>query len=47
VPRGARPWMPDEAKTKLAGEFNEHVERAHVPSDTEGMSNTTKPKERP
>src|SRR5215472_16301258 len=36
VPRGARPWTPDEARTKVAGEFNEHVEKAHAPSGAEG-----------
>ena len=29
VPRGARPWTPDEATAKLAGEFREHVEKVH------------------
>ena len=45
VPRGARPWTPDEARAQLAGEFNEHVEKAHVPSDAESMSDRIKPKE--
>jgi len=29
VPRGARPWTPDEATVKLAAEFREHVEKVH------------------
>ncbi|HEY6289975.1 MAG TPA: hypothetical protein VI455_00210 [Terriglobia bacterium] len=29
VSRGARPWTSDEIRAKLAGEFNEHVEKAH------------------
>jgi len=30
VPRGARPWTPDEATVKLATEFREHVEKVHL-----------------
>jgi hypothetical protein len=44
VPRGARPWTPDEATAKLAGEFNEHVEKAHSRSRPEGVSDTIGPK---
>jgi hypothetical protein len=40
VPRGARPWTPDEAKAKLAGEFNEHLQKAHFTFDAEGRSDT-------
>jgi hypothetical protein len=29
VPRGARPWTPDEAIVKLASEFRDHVEKVH------------------
>jgi len=29
VPRGARPWTPDEATVKLAAEFRDHVEKVH------------------
>ena len=47
VPRGARPWTPDEAKAELAGEFNEHVEKAHFDSRAEGGSDTIKPRKRP
>ena len=45
VPRGARPWTLDEARTKLVGEFNEHVEKAHARSGAESMADTTRPKE--
>ena len=27
--RGARPWTPEEARAKLAGEFQEHIDKAH------------------
>ena len=47
VPRGARPWTPDETRAKLAGEFNEHVEKAHFRFFPEGVSDTIRPKERP
>jgi hypothetical protein len=47
VPRGARPWTPDEARTKLAGEFSEHVEKAHVPSNAKDEGDTMRPEERP
>jgi len=36
VPRGARPWTPDEVRVRLAGEFNEHVEKAHFRSRPKG-----------
>ena len=29
VPRGARPWTPEEATVKLAAEFRDHVEKVH------------------
>jgi hypothetical protein len=29
VPRGARPWTPDEAIAILASEFRDHVEKVH------------------
>jgi hypothetical protein len=29
VPRGARPWTLEEARTKVAGQFQDHVEKAH------------------
>jgi hypothetical protein len=29
VPRGARPWTPEEARAKLAGEFQDHIDKAH------------------
>lgn len=29
VPRGARPWTPEEAGAKLASQFKEHVEKVH------------------
>ena len=29
VPRGARPWTPEEARAKLAAQFQEHVDKAH------------------
>jgi len=47
VPRGARPWTPDEARAKLAGEFDEHVEKAHVLSNAANRNDTITPKKRP
>ena len=47
VPRGARPWTPDEARAKLAGEFNEHVEKAHFPPRAKDGSDRIRPEERP
>jgi hypothetical protein len=29
VQRGARPWTLEEARAKLAGQFEEHLENAH------------------
>ena len=46
VPRGARPWTPDEARAKLASQFNEHVEKVHSRSRPERLSDTVRPKER-
>jgi hypothetical protein len=45
-PRGARPWTPDEARAKLAGEFNEHVEKAHFRLRPDHKSDTIRPKKR-
>lgn len=47
VPRGARPWTPDEARAKLAGEFNEHVEKAHFPSRLEERNDSIRAEEGP
>ena len=47
VPRGGRAWTHDEARAKLAGEFNEHAEKAHVRSRPERASDRLKSKERP
>jgi len=29
APRGARPWTPEEARAKLAGQFQEHIDKTH------------------
>jgi len=29
VPRGARPWTPEEARAKLAAQFQEDIVKAH------------------
>jgi hypothetical protein len=47
VPRGARPWTPEEARMKLAGEFSEHAENAHFRSRTKDGSDRIRPEERP
>lgn len=46
VPRGARPWTADEAKAKLAGQFREHIEKAHFPFDSKGSRGRIRPEER-
>jgi hypothetical protein len=46
LPRGARPWTPDEARTKLAGEFSEHVEKAHFPCRPKSASDRVNSRER-
>jgi hypothetical protein len=40
VPRGARPWTPDEAAAKLSAEFREHVEKVHFSPHLDGMRGT-------
>jgi len=40
VPRGARPWTPDEAVVKLAAEFREHVENVHLSQRLDGVRDT-------
>ena len=40
VPRGARPWTPDEATAKLAGEFREHVEKIHFSPHPDGVGDS-------
>jgi hypothetical protein len=45
VPRGARPWTPDEATAKLAGEFREHVEKVHFSSRPDAVISDAIPAE--
>ena len=37
VPRGARPWTPEEATAKVAAEFREHVEKIHFSPRPNGL----------
>ena len=46
VPRGARPWTPDEATAKLAGEFREHVEKVHFSPQPDGVGDVTRSRQK-
>ena len=38
LPRGARPWTPEEALVKLATQFKEHLAMAHLSPSTKDVT---------